>query len=133
MQREESSIYISLLDLRNKLYSAQFLMTKADRMIYGDRLMIESADTLKNFILAFDIPQKRYEYLLECMAHFNVLRIDLDFITQKNIIHYKLGAKKDQEGNPIDKKDRINSQQVDLFRTIARIEEDIHKWWICYR
>lgn len=50
MQLTESSIYINLKRLRNLLYEAQFRMTTANRVVFGNTLMKYSAETISNFI-----------------------------------------------------------------------------------
>ena len=42
MQITESSIFVGLKRLRNLMYQCQFLMQKADRIIYGTPLMAAS-------------------------------------------------------------------------------------------
>ena len=63
MQLTESSIYINLKRLRNMLYEAQFRMTTANRVVFGNTLMKYSAETISNFILAFTVGDKKLEYL----------------------------------------------------------------------
>ena len=60
MQLTESSIYINLKRLRNLLYEAQFRMTTANRVVFGNTLMKYSAETISNFILAFTVGDKKY-------------------------------------------------------------------------
>lgn len=63
MQLTESSIYINLKRLRNLLYEAQFRMTTANRVVFGNTLMKYSAETISNFILAFTVGGRKLEYL----------------------------------------------------------------------
>lgn len=63
MQLTESSIYINLKRLRNLLYEAQFRMTTANRVVFGNTLMKYSAETISNFVLAFTVGDKKLEYL----------------------------------------------------------------------
>ena len=63
MQLTESSIYINLKRLRNLLYEAQFRMTTANRVVFGNTLMKYSAESISNFILAFTVGDKKLEYL----------------------------------------------------------------------
>ena len=63
MQLTESSIYINLKRLRSLLYEAQFRMTTANRVVFGNTLMKYSAETISNFILAFTVGDKKLEYL----------------------------------------------------------------------
>ena len=63
MQLTESSIYINLKRLRSLLYEAQFRMTTANRVVFGNTLMKYSAETISNFVLAFTVGDKKLEYL----------------------------------------------------------------------
>lgn len=126
MQLAESSIYISLKHLRKKLYQAQFLMQKTDRVIYGTPLMEASGNTLKYFTLAFTVKEKRVEYLDEAMGYYAVLRNDLEFCVEENIIHYSKPKK--AEGSEMT---YVNSQKVELFKLIAKIDGDMCKWRAC--
>lgn len=110
MTLEQSSIYINVLKLRKKLYEAQFLMDKANRIIYGTPLLASCHDVLKNFILAFTVQGKRESYLEESLGNFAVLRVDLDFCIKKNIIHYN------------------DKQRLEIIELVAQIDEDICKW-----
>ena len=74
MQLTESSIYINLKRLRNLLYEAQFRMTTANRVVFGNTLMKYSAETISNFILAFTVGDKKLEYLELSLGYFAVLR-----------------------------------------------------------
>jgi hypothetical protein len=68
MTLEESSIFVNLKQLRIKLYSAQFKMMKANRIIYGTPLMQEVGSALAQFVLAFTVKEKRVNYLEEAMG-----------------------------------------------------------------
>ena len=89
MQLTESSIYINLKRLRNLLYEAQFRMTTANRVVFGNTLMKYSAETISNFILAFTVGDKKLEYLELSLGYFAVLRDDLLFCIEQNIIQYR--------------------------------------------
>ena len=86
MQLSESSIYIGLKRLRRILYQAQFLMGKADRVVYGTPLMQECANVLRYYILAFDTKSRKTEYMDEAMGWYAVLREDIEFCTEQNMI-----------------------------------------------
>lgn len=59
MQITESSIFVGLKRLRNLMYQCQFLMQKADRIIYGTPLMAASGKAIAAFVLAFTVSSKR--------------------------------------------------------------------------
>lgn len=131
MQLTESSIYIGLKRLRDRLYEAQFRMTKANRVVFGDALMRYSAETISNFVLAFTVSGKKLEYLELSLGWFAVLRDDLCFCVEQNIIHYQRNKQKlDKDGNPTlkEEEDFVNSRKVELFKLVAQIDNDICKW-----
>ena len=94
MQLTESSIYINLKRLRNLLYEAQFRMTTANRVVFGNTLMKYSAETISNFILAFTVGDKKLEYLELSLGYFAVLRDDLSFCIEQNIRELSSGWNK---------------------------------------
>ena len=61
MQITESSIFVGLKRLRNLMYQCQFLMQKADRIIYGTPLMEASGKASAAFVLAFTVSAKGLE------------------------------------------------------------------------
>ena len=132
MTLEESSIFINLKKLRKMLYSAQFFMTKADRIIYGTPLMTLCGRSIAYFVLAFTVKEKRVEYLEECIGFFAVLRTDMEFCIEENLIKYpKRPERRDKDGNPIpweNSEDKVNSQKIELFRLIGKIDGDMCRW-----
>lgn len=133
MQLTESSIFINLKKLRERLYGAQFHMNKADRIIYGTPLMEASGQSLGEFVLAFLLNGEGKLEHLECsIAWFTRLRVDLEFCISENIIKFKKREEKlDASGNPIpfeNPEDKVSTQKVELFRLVAKIDEDICKW-----
>ena len=127
MQLTESSIYINLKRLRNLLYEAQFRMTTANRVVFGNTLMKYSAETISNFILAFTVGDKKLEYLELSLGYFAVLRDDLSFCIEQNIIQYRRRKKNDSDEDKADE-DFVNGRKVELFRLVAQIDNDICKW-----
>ncbi len=133
MRLTESSVFINLKKLRERLYGAQFHMNKADRIIYGTPLMEASGQSLGEFVLAFLLNgEKKLEHLECSIAWFTRLRIDLEFCVSENIIKFKKREEKlDSNGNPIpfeNPEDKVSTQKVELFRLVAKIDEDICKW-----
>lgn len=124
MTLQESSIYVGLSKLRDMLYQAQFLMTKADRMIYGDNLMKYNSECLKLFTMAFLTKEKRIERLEECIGWFAVLRKDIEFCVRQNIIKYK----KRMMDNRLPESEYINTKKIELFKVVAKIDDDMCKW-----
>ena len=127
MQLTESSIYINLKRLRNLLYEAQFRMTTANRVVFGNTLMKYSAETISNFVLAFTVGDKKLEYLELSLGYFAVLRDDLLFCVEQNIIQYRRRKKNDGDEDKADE-DFVNGRKVERLRLVAQIHNDICKW-----
>ena len=132
MTLEESSIFINLKKLRRRLYGAQFHMQKADRIIYGTPLMQECGKAIASFVLAFTVREKRVEYLEACIGHFTVLRTDLEFCTEENMIKWsKRAEERDKDGKPIpweDPRDAVSTQKIELFNLVGKIDSDMCRW-----
>ena len=124
MTLQESSIYVGLSKLRDMLYQAQFLMTKADRMIYGDNLIKYNSECLKLFTMAFLTKEKRIERLEECIGWFAVLRKDIEFCVRQNIIKYK----KRMMDDGLPESEYVNTKKIELFKVVAKIDDDMCKW-----
>ena len=128
MTLQESSIFIGLRRLRRKLYQAQFLMMKTDRIIYGTPMMQEVKAALKAYIKAFKVSSRdrKLEHLEESIAEYAALRDDIEFCVEENIIHYaKRKPKHPQTATP---DEFVNSQKMELFMLVARIDDDMCKW-----
>lgn len=132
MRLEESSIYINLVRLREKIYGSMFHMMKGDRLVFGRPLLEASGEALGNFILAFMVKEDKVKYMDKCIGWFTRLRIDLDFCVRENIIKFKKRTHmKDKDGNVVPcetPEDKVNSQKIELFVLIGKIDNDMCKW-----
>lgn len=118
--------------LREMLYSAQFHMDKADRIIYGTPLMQSSGEALGEFVLAFLVKEDKLKHMEASIAWFTRLRVDLEFCVQQNIVKFrKRKPKIDKNGNPVpweDPRDAVSPQKVEMFGLVAKIDSDICRW-----
>lgn len=132
MTIEESSIFINLKRLRRLLYIVQFSMTKADRIIYGTPLMKNCGMAIADFTLAFTVKEKRVDYLEECMGYFYVLKTDLEFCADENILKLpKRKRKMDSNGNLAKLEtddDQVNTMKIEVFGIVAKIDSDMCRW-----
>lgn len=133
MTLTESSIYISLKRLRRLLYSAQFSMTKGNRIVYGSPIMENIGKAISSFVLAFTVMEKKLEYIEEAIGWFAVVRTDLEFCMDENIIHFQkrsVAPQKDENGNeiPIDPRDEVSSRKVEIFELIGKVDGDMCRW-----
>lgn len=132
MTLEESSIFVNLKMLRRRLYGAQFNMGKAERVIYGTPLMEACGRAIAAFVLAYTVKDRRVAYLEECIGWFAILRTDLEFCVEQNMIRWKKRPEKlDKDGHAIpwqNAEDKVNSQKIELFVLVAKIDSDMCKW-----
>lgn len=132
MQLIESSIYINLKRLRSEFYDAQFLMDKSVRIIYGSTIIKNLGKTLSYFVMAFTDEENRRELLKRCIGEFAIVRTDIEFVTDKRLIHYKKRKVENEKGElvkPADERDSISSKQVEMLKLVAVIDSDMCKWW----
>lgn len=108
------------------------MMDKSARIIYGTPLMTACGDCIKYFTMAFmQHNERKMEYLDLCIGSYAVLRCDLEFVIEENLIHYpknKPNADKDGRLLPQTQEDKVSSQKVELFKLIAQIDSDMSKW-----
>lgn len=116
MQVDKAGIYVDATLLRKVLYQALYDMTKMDRMIYGERVMVELGEFISAFAMAYDFPEERDYYIRKMCAVFSVLLVDLRIMAELNV--YK-GAK-NSSGDVIVK--------GEIFELVGRIDIGISKW-----
>ena len=119
MKTDKASIYIDAYELHKLLKKAQFMMTKADRIIYGTPVLQQNEKFLSTFVMAYDFPSKRKEYIEEMCACFEVLKINLRIIAEDNVI------KSTNADNVNIKPDTI---KIQIFQLIGRLDEGVTKW-----
>lgn len=95
---------------------------KHDRIVYGDELVCEAKECMKWYIKAFKVKARRLEYMTEFFGSYAVLKDDLDDVVEQGIIHFE------RDDNPKKKKD-VSSSKIELFKIIAKIDEDANRWW----
>jgi len=101
-------------------------MNKADRIVYGTSLMQASAETMKNYVLAFTIKEEKLKYINMAIGWYAVLRTDLDFCVEENLIHY--AKRKPKIGEAMTAEDYVSSKKVELFEIVARIDDEMLKY-----
>ena len=130
MTLTQSSIYIGLARLRKKMFGAMYTMDKGARIIYGTPIMQEIGKALAYFTLAYTVKDKRAEYIDECVGHYTVARIDIQFCFDENLFKFKKhSAKIDDQTEAME----INPQKVELAKLIAMIDNDISKYQVSSR
>lgn len=112
------SIYIDLREVRKYLKAAVFLMTKADRVIYGTPMLQAHAQCLRTFVTAQEFRDEQYEYLKLFAGYFAEFCMELDLITEEKVIHF--AKPKDAE--------KLPALQREIFTYIDRIDVALEKW-----
>ena len=119
-----SGIYIDCRNLYRDLYRAQFAMTKANRIIMGDRLLNICGRLFGNLIHAIECPDERLERINAFITDFSELRIALEICNDQNIIaetRQSVDRASGQKQNP-------DSIKISIFESVARIDDGITKW-----
>ena len=99
-------------------------MTKANRIIMGDRLLMICGRLFGSFIRAMDYPEERVKYIDEFITDFSELKIALDICNEENIIvetRQSVDRDSKQRQNP-------DSIKISIFESVARIDDGITKW-----
>ena len=130
---DETSIYISLKQLRHLLYRVQFDMPKSARIIYGTPLLESLGKCIASYVLAFTVNEGKLKYIEDAIGWFAVVRTDLEFIVQENIIHFKKREVKqgtDENGLPTqpEPRDEVNNLKVQIFTHVARVDGEMCAW-----
>lgn len=133
MTLQESGIFISLKRLRTLVHRAQYCMDKSARINFGSPIERNLGEVLKDYVMAFTVSEKKLDYLDEAIGMFAVVRIDLEFCAQENLFHFpkrKIEERKDENGKviPVDTRDEVSSQAVEIFTEVAKIDDGMCKW-----
>ncbi len=86
---EGEGIFVDLKNLRRVVKKAQFLMEKADRIVYGTPLLEMITLALESFEMAYDFPDDRQHYARELKARCMVIRLDVEDIFEVNALKGK--------------------------------------------
>lgn len=121
MTLTESSIYIGLKKLGDKLYSIKYLMDKSDRILMAETIFDIHAQVMIHYSNAFLDPISRKDELKKAIGYFAVLRDRIDFCVRHKIIHFTntRGAYDDW----------TKLTKVELYEIIAQIDNDMLKWY----
>lgn len=115
---EGEGIFVDLKNLKRVLKRAQFMMEKADRIIYGTPALENCKKALIAFEMAYDFMDEREHYARELKARVTVLRLDVEDIFEENVLK---GC--DPKTNRT--ADSIKREMVEL---LGRIDEGISRY-----
>ena len=120
----KSSIYIDGYNLHKVLYSAQFCMAKADRIIAGNAMLEHCGNFIACFIKAFEIESRRLDFITEMIAEWEITKLYLRMAIEHHLIHSKTST--------IDKDHTFGfapgSIERQIFELTSKIDDGIAKW-----
>ena len=99
-------------------------MTKANRIIMGDRLLMICGRLFGSLIHALDNPDERMQHIEAFITDFSELKIALDICNEENIIvetRQAVDRASESKQNP-------DSIKINIFESVARIDDGITKW-----
>lgn len=117
-EKEQPQIIIDAVELYDLLMRAEMMMTKADRMRYGNRAVAQIQDVIKEFMLAYDFEEDRWIHLKRLCANMAVFMWTIRLIGGRNIISVKA---KDSSVTP----DRM---KVMIMESLAKLDEGVTRW-----
>ena len=115
----KSSIYVNLLKLRRLLYTAKYYMSKANRNDIGSLLMEHCGKSIECFVFAFTTKDKNVRVckVNELAGYYSVLRCDIDFCLECNLINFP----KRSDG-------KVATAKIEILEIIGKIGNDLEKW-----
>ena len=116
---DKAGIYVDLNEMRKLLKRAQYVMTKADRIIYGTPVLEKNGEVLADFVLAYDFPDERDKNIRKMCADFEVLKLDLRIIAEDNVLKCP---------DPQNAQMRPDTFKILIFDLLGRVDEGITKW-----
>lgn len=120
-----SSIYVQLCRLRHHLKKMQFMMTKADRLVYGKPAIECCNEVLRDFVLAYEFQDERTYYYKKLVADFAVLRIELEDINHEGILR---SMRKEELTSAQQMPKSTDKMYLRIFEIVGMIDEGIAKW-----
>lgn len=88
-EKEQPQIIIDAVELYDLLVRAEMMMTKVDRIRYGNRAVAQIQDVIKEFMLAYDFEEDRRIHLKRLCANMAVFMWTVRLIGGRNIINVR--------------------------------------------
>ena len=132
-QRSSGTLH-DLMRLRRLVYQCQFMMNKADRIIYGTPLVQTLMKATMWFTCSYENhdPREKLRAADESAMWFSVFRADLTAAIEENIIKFPKRKPKPtflsdgSIGVPPD--DTVNSRKIEIVELVAKIDSDMCRW-----
>ena len=122
----QQSIYIKLCRLRHLIKKMQYMMSKADRVIYGTELNVEINDCIKDFVLAYEYREQRDHFIQQMIADFAVLKVALEGINHEGLLREP--NVKTHQASPSELPASTDKMYLRVFEAIGSVDTDITKW-----
>ena len=88
-EKEQPQIIIDAVELYDLLVRAEMMMTKADRIRYGNRAVAQIQDVIKEFMLAYDFEEDRRIHLKRLCANMAIFMWTVRLIGGRNVINVR--------------------------------------------
>lgn len=117
-EKEQPQIIIDAVELYDLLVRAEMMMTKADRIRYGNRAVAQIQDVIKEFMLAYDFEEDRRIHLKRLCANMAVFMWTVRLIGGRNVINVR-------DARSGETPDQI---KVRIMESLARLDEGVTRW-----
>ncbi len=117
-EKAQPQIIIDAEKLYDLLLRAEMMMTKVDRIRYGNRAIEQILDVIKEFSLAYDFEEDREIHLKRMCANVAVFLRTMRIIGERNIICIK-------SVSDTTKPDTI---KIEILEHLARLDEGVTRW-----
>ena len=111
-------ILIDAEELYGLLLRAETMMTKVDRIRYGNRAIEQILDVIKEFVLAYDFEDDREIHLKRMCANVAVFIRTMRIVNDRNIIRVF---------NPLEI-EKPDSVKMKIMEHLGKLDEGVTRW-----
>ena len=117
-ERAYPQIILDAEKLYTLLLQAETMMTKVDRIRYGNRAVEQILDVIKEFTLAYDFEDDREIHLKRMCANVAVFIRTMRIIGERNVICVK---------NPLEAM-KPDTVKIQIIEHLAKLDEGVTRW-----
>ncbi|GEM_PF-4513459 len=139
MQRHDSRQHSAgtlhdLMRLRRLVYQCQFMMNKADRIIYGTPLVQTLMTATMWFTRSYESrePSEKLSAADEAAMWFSVFRMDLTAAVEENIIKFPKRKPRPAflpDGSiGVPPEEAVSSRKIEIVELVAKIDTGMCRW-----
>ena len=122
---EAQQVYKDASKLMTLAYEAQFCMTAADRIVYGNDFKQDTRRLVALFVLAWGAYTRRLDLIDEFIGTLSNIQVLFRWMNEHNIIKESKAVQKKDPETEAKNPNRIKNEIADA---ISRIDEGINKW-----